>query len=185
MDGQQIVALVTISIVIMAGYSGAIADGGSASSAMENASNSPPINQSGLLINNSDSNQYVVQVSLVPERIQTVNISYENNTSNTYTVSDEPVPLTGLISKSGIESIAPDAPRFTLTTTIDAESRRYYDLEYSVPNASVLVTVSMKSGGEREFKTARILRCTDRDPHLQGVNVDIAFRSVSVGSRCT
>lgn len=185
MGKQQLVVLGAISIIITTGYSGAIPDGGSALFAAENTSNSSPVNQSGLLINNSDSDQYVVQVSLVPERIQKVNVSYENDTSNTYTVSDAPVPLAGLISKPGIKSIAPDAPSFTLTTTIDAESRQYYDVEYSVPNASVLVTVSTKSTGERKFKTARILRCTDRDPRLQNVSVQISSQSVSVGSRCT
>lgn len=185
MDKQQVVAVVAISFILLAGYSGAMPDGDSASFALENASNSTPVNQPGLSINNSDSNQYVVQVSLVPEPIKQVNVSYENSTSKTYAVSDGPVPLTGLISKPDIRSIEPQAPDFTLTTTIDAESRRSYDLEYSVPNASVLVTVGMKSGEEREFKTARILRCTDRDPHLQRVSVQIFSRSISVSSRCT
>jgi hypothetical protein len=185
MGKQQLLVLITILIITTTGYSGAMPRSDPASFAAENTSDLSPINQSGLLINNSDSDRYVVQVSLVPERIQKVNVTYENDTLNTYTISDGPVPLAGLISKPNVKSIAPDGPTFTLTTTIDAESRQYYDFEYSVPNASVLVTVSTKSGGERKFKTARILQCTDRDPRLQGISVNISFRGVSVGSRCT
>lgn len=185
MGKKQAVALLTITIVVTTGYGGAIAINNSESFTSDAAYGPDAVNQSGLLISNSDESRYVVQVSIVPERIQKVNVSYENNTSKTYALSDEPVPLTGIITSPNITNITPSAPGFTLTTEVASDSRQRYDVEYDIPNTSVLVTVRRYSDGAQEFQTARVLRCDDSDPRLQRVTVNTSSQDVSIGSRCT
>lgn len=185
MDKKQAVALLTITIVVTTGYSGAIAVNNSGTFTSDAAHGLNAVNQSGLLISNSDESRYVVQVSIVPERIQKVNVSYENNTSKTYALSDEPVPLTGIITSPNITNITHSNPGFTLTADVASDSRQRYDVEYDSPSTSVLVTVRRYSDGEQEFQTARVLRCEGPDPRLQRVTVDMTSQGVSIGARCT
>lgn len=185
MGRKWTVAFLTVAIVVVTGYGGAVANNNLGNPTPDGDYDSPLEDQPGLSINNSDDNRYVVQVSLVPERIQKVNVSYENDTSETYVVSDEPVPLTGIVTRPDVTDVTPSAPSFVLTTEAAPESHRRYDLEYDVPNASVLVTVSLQTDGQQEFKTARVLRCDTPHPQLQRVAVNMSSQSVSIRSRCT
>lgn len=138
----------------------------------------------GLVINNSDTAQYRVQVWLVPGPLESVEVTFTNGTTATHALLDEPLPLRKIIHVPNIKTIAPSAQGYRFSTTVAPQETQDYDLNYGVSNTTVIVVISKYTDEQQSVENAMAIRCDSPHPWLTQIRVHMDSQGVGGGRTC-